>query len=240
MACRGIPPRLGGMPLTPAHPAVVLPLQWLGLPLSALVAGAIAPDVGSYVPWPPYTLTHSALGVVTVDIVIGLGLLLVWFEVLRDPFADLVSPVRNRVPACGRLDRRGWLLAPIAVFVGAATHVVWDSATHKGRWLVEWASSLQEDYGPLPAYRWAQHFSTVVGIAIVTAYVVVRLGHQPVRIRPSRVRRPHLWLAVVPGAALVAGLAAAAAREPAVAAVQAAAIAAVAVALAWRQARPAA
>ena len=32
------------MPLTPAHPAVVLPLQRLGLPLSALVAGAVAPD----------------------------------------------------------------------------------------------------------------------------------------------------------------------------------------------------
>ena len=33
------------MPFTLAHPAVVLPLRGLGLPMTALVAGSMAPDL---------------------------------------------------------------------------------------------------------------------------------------------------------------------------------------------------
>src|SRR5687767_14701664 len=118
------------MPLAPAHPAAVLPLQLLGLPLSALVAGALAPDVTMYVAGWGYGVTHSALGVLTVDLLVALVGLVVWFGLLRDAWVDLTPSVRDRVPPRARPDRKAWLLAPLAALIGAATHVVWDSATH--------------------------------------------------------------------------------------------------------------
>ena len=163
------------MPLTPAHPAAVLPLQRLGLPLSALVAGAVAPDAVLLLGGRGYALTHSALGVVTVDVAIALVGLALWFGLLRDRAAALTPYFRDRVPAHAGLDRRGWLLAPVAAAVGAATHVLWDSATHEGRLIVEQVPLLQQQLGPLPGYAWAQLLSTLIGTAIVAVYVVARL-----------------------------------------------------------------
>jgi hypothetical protein len=124
------------MPLAPAHSAVVLPLQRLGLPLSALVAGAVARDAPVYLPiGVSYETTHSGRGVV-VDIVIGLALLWLWFFLLRDAVVDLTPPLRPRAAAQARLGRRAWLLAPPAVAVGAGTHVLWDSTTHDWGFIV--------------------------------------------------------------------------------------------------------
>lgn len=194
------------MPLTPAHPAVVLPVQRLGLPLSALVAGAVAPDTPVYLPvGVGYATTHSGAGLL-VDTVIGLVLLGLWFALLRDAVVDLVPFLRDRAPAHGRLRLRGWLLAPLAVALGAATHVLWDSATHDWGFLVEQHAFLRDDYGPLPLHRWLQHTSTVVGGAVVAVYCIVRSRRQPVLPRPAVVRRPGVWLGAVLAVALLVGV----------------------------------
>jgi hypothetical protein len=194
------------VPLTPAHPAVVLPIQRLGLPLSALVVGAVAPDAPVYLPvGVGYATTHSAPGLLA-DVVIGLVLLWLWFTLLRDAVVDLTPFLRDVVPARGRPGRRDWLLAPVAVAAGAATHVLWDSATHDWGFLVEDVAFLRDAYGPMPLYRWLQHASTVVGGGVVATYCISRLRAQPAVSRPPAVRRPGLWLAVVPAVALVVGV----------------------------------
>jgi hypothetical protein len=78
------------------------------------------------------------------------------------------------VPAQARLPRRAWLLAPLAITVGAGTHVLWDSATHDWGFIVRGIGPLREEYRPVPLYRWFQHVSTVVGSAVVAAYGVYR------------------------------------------------------------------
>ena len=56
------------MPLTLSHPAAVLPLRGLDLPVTALVAGSMVPDVPLFLGWTRgYEVTHRLLGVVTVD-----------------------------------------------------------------------------------------------------------------------------------------------------------------------------
>ena len=221
------------MPLTPAHPAVVLPLQRLGLPLSALVAGAVAPDAPVYLPvGVSYQTTHSGWGV-AVDVVIGLAVLWLWFALLRDAVVDLTPSLRRRAPAQARLGRRAWLLAPLGVAVGAGTHVLWDSATHDWGFVVQELAFLREEYGPITLYRWLQHASTAAGSVIVAAYCVLRLSRQPVVPRPPAVRRTGLWLAPVPLAALAVGIVL---RSPE-AAVGAALLALLAVASGWRAAR---
>jgi hypothetical protein len=222
------------MPLTPAHPAVVLPLQRIGLPLSALVAGAVAPDAPVYLPvGVSYRTTHSGWGVVTVDVAIGVAVLWLWFAVLRDAVVDLTRCLRVRAPVRARLGRRAWLLAPLAVAVGAGTHVLWDSVTHDWGFVVHELGFLRDEYGPLPLYAWLQHLSTAAGTVVVAAYCVRRLSRRPVAPRPPAVHRTWLWLSPVPLAALAVGTVSA---DP-YAAVGAALLALLLVASGWRAAR---
>jgi hypothetical protein len=218
------------MPLAPAHPAAVLPLQGLGLPLSALVVGAVAPDLPVYLPvGVSYATTHSGWGI-PADVVIGMVLLWLWVALVRDAVVDLTPYLRRRLPADARLDRRAWLLAPLAVAIGAGTHVLWDSATHDWGFLVQQLAFLREEYGPVPLYRWVQHVSTVVGTVVVASYGMWRLKSMPVVDRPPAVRRSGLWLVPVPLAVLSAGIAL---RDPE-AAVGAGLLALLGVAVAWR------
>jgi hypothetical protein len=211
----------------------VLPLQGLGLPLSALVVGAVAPDAPVYLPvGVSYETTHSGPGV-GVDVVIGLVLLWLWFALVRDALVDLVPHLRRRLPAEARLDRRAWLLAPLAAAIGAGTHVLWDSATHDWGFLVEQLAFLREEHGPLQLHRWFQHSSTVVGSAVVAAYGVVWLRRRPVVPRPPTVRRTGVWLVPVP---LVALAVLVVARDPE-AAVGAALVATLVTAGVWRAVR---
>lgn len=221
------------MPLAPAHPAVVLPLQRLGLPLSALVMGALAPDAPVYLPvGVSYQMTHSGVGV-AVDVVIGLVLLWLWFALLRDAVVDLTPYLRRRAPAEARLGRRAWLLAPLAVAVGAGSHVLWDSATHDWGFVVHELAFLREEHGPIPLYGWLQHSSTVVGSVVVVAYGGVRLSRRPVAPRPAAVGRSGLWLVPVPLTVLSVAIVL---RDPE-ATVGAALLALFVVASAWRTVR---
>lgn len=218
------------MPLAPAHPSVVLPLQRLGLPLSALVVGAVAPDAPVYLPvGVTYRTTHSGAGL-AVDLVMGLAMLWLWFALLRDAVVDLTPSLRRRLPARARLGLRAWLLAPLGLAIGSATHVLWDSTTHDWGFVVQDLAFLREAYGPVPLYRWLQHGSTVVGSVVVAAYGVHRLRSRPVVARPPAVRRPLLWLAAV----LATGLAVGIGVQDPEAAVGAALLALIAVAGGWR------
>lgn len=221
------------MPLAPAHPAVVLPLQRLGLPLSALVVGAVAPDAPVYLPvGVSYGTTHSGWGI-PADAVIGMVLLWLWFALVRDAVVDLTPSLRRRAPAEGRLGRRAWLLAPLAVAIGAGTHVLWDSATHDWGFLVQAIPPLREELGPIPVYRWLQHSSTVVGSVVVAVYGASRLRRRRLVPRSAAVARSGLWLLPVPAAALSVGIVL---QDPE-AAVGAALVALLVVAGAWRTCR---
>jgi hypothetical protein len=218
------------MPLAPAHPALVLPLSRLGLALSALVVGSVAPDAPVYLPvGVSYATTHSWQG---LPVVVAIGLLIVWlwFALLRDAVVDLTPWLRRRAPARARLGRRAWLLAPLAVGVGAGTHVLCDSATHDWGFIVREVAFLRREYGPIPLYRWLQHVSTVVGSVVVAAYGVYRLNKLPLLPRPSAVRRPGLWLAPVFLTPLIVGVWS---RDPE-GAVGAALLALLGVAFMWR------
>lgn len=159
------------MPFTLAHPAVVLPLTRVGLPLVALVAGSMSPDVPLFVPWPVgYELTHSLLGVVTADLAVSVACVALWVLVLRDALVDLSpAPVRHRLPARSDPLRQQWLVVPAAV-VGALSHVVWDDFTHRGRWAVERIAWLHTQHGPIAGYQWAQYVSGVLGVLVMVIW----------------------------------------------------------------------
>lgn len=204
------------MPLTLSHPAVVLPLRRLGLPLAALVIGSMAPDGPLFLGWARgYDLSHSGLGVVTIDLLATVSLLAAWSLVLRDALVDLApSAIRSRFAPRHRLTAREWVLAPLAAMIGSTTHVVWDAFTHVDRWGPDHFAWLRDDYGGLAGFQWAQYTSSVAGIAIVVVAAIAHLRTlAPNRPRPPAALNP-TWLAAAVSAALVAGLVAAVARVP--------------------------
>ncbi|GAA1507239.1 DUF4184 family protein [Nocardioides humi] len=196
------------MPVTLAHPAAVLPLRGLGLPLSAMVIGSMTPDLPVLgQTWSLYGFTHSPAGIVTVDLVLTLALLAFWDRWGRDALVDTApAAVRDRLPARARIGRTAWLLAPLAAIVGSATHVVWDAFTHQGRWGVRHVAWLQETHGPLPGQQWAQFASGILGLLVTGLAIVVHVRRSP-RDTPRPRRLPAAALPAGFGAATAVSLA---------------------------------
>jgi len=197
-------------PLVPAAIAIGamapdLPLFARGLPLHA--AGV------------SYGRTHD-LAWLPATILLALALLLVWRCALR-PAARELSPrwLAARLP--GEWDRGaagaardtlaitavrepgrpqrwlvswgGMLLLVASLAIGVVSHIVWDLFTHEARWGVEALPVLDEQWGPLLGYKWLQHGSSVIGLAIIGIWMLVWLRRRDAatvvrRVLPAWVR----------------------------------------------------
>jgi uncharacterized protein DUF4184 len=166
------------MPFTGSHPAAVLPLVRWGLSGSALVLGSIAPDMPTLLPVPAVVhFAHTPLGLVTIDLAIGLIGFVLW-QALLGPAVVAIAPqgLRTRVPEGApaglafHCARSGRVLA--AVGLGAATHLLWDSFTHDWMWGPQHLPWLASRHGPWMGWQWAQHVSDVAPVAILIVWVV--------------------------------------------------------------------
>ncbi|MEU1087585.1 DUF4184 family protein [Streptomyces sp. NPDC005576] len=179
------------MPFTLSHAAAVLPLIRRSgtargpLLASALVAGSFAPDVtyfaDSVVPGAMEfgSFTHSAAGVVTVDVLITGALLALWL-LLREPLVALLPPSRQpRVYGWvrGRRMKGGLGVREAGAFllsavVGSATHVVWDAFTHHDRWGSELLPFLGGSLAGQPVYRLVQYGSSALALIALALFSV--------------------------------------------------------------------
>ena len=212
------------MPFTATHVLAVVPLRDTRLPFAALAVGSMTPDLPIFVHFlPSYYTTHSAGGLLTACLPLGLALWLGWELVLRDPTLALLPEwVRRRTDRTGRArgpDGRRVLLAAAAVLIGAATHLVWDAFTHGGRWGVRLVPVLDTPLA-LPAwlpaglppvmhgYRVAQYASSAVGLPLLGWLAWRRLAGRPAdpAVRPVLGPRTKaaVWAAAL-GPAVAAG-----------------------------------
>ncbi|MGH8208621.1 MAG: DUF4184 family protein [Steroidobacteraceae bacterium] len=169
------------MPFTFAHPAAVLPLRrFKYLQTVPLIVGSVVPDLPYYVPARFNRLmleTHTATGSLWLDIPIGLAVLVCGF-LLRRALTALMS-ARARALCLRALDRfadqpRHWVLAPIAIFVGTWTHLIWDSFTHDSGWIVRRVAALSAPI-TLGGYTGTlchvlQYVSSVAGLLILALW----------------------------------------------------------------------
>ena len=145
------------MPFPLAHPAAVLPLRrycprFLNFP--ALVIGSIIPDLG-YLgrPLGLDEISHRPLlGTGVFSVPAGLVLLAAFYGLRLPVVRRLPAHLRERfLPLCVRPigPALGILLS---LLIGIATHLLWDSFTHKSTWLFEQLPLLQ-----LPLARFGRH-----------------------------------------------------------------------------------
>ncbi|MFB7375498.1 DUF4184 family protein [Streptomyces sp. NPDC056222] len=179
------------MPFTLSHAAAVLPgIRRDGtargpLVASALVAGSFSPDMTYFAATAiPEAMvfgdvTHSALGVVTVDVLITAALVAAWLMV-REPLVALL-PARWRGRVYGfvrgrswrgrqRVPLVGWFVLSAAL--GATTHVVWDAFTHLDRWGTRAIPFLGEIVAGFPVYLYLQYGGSALALVLLGWFTV--------------------------------------------------------------------
>ncbi|MET0411496.1 MAG: DUF4184 family protein [Polyangiaceae bacterium] len=195
------------MPFTPSHAVVALPFVRTPLVPAAIAIGAMTPDLPLFVRGTPlqYGRTHD-LAWLPVTVLVALALLVVWRCILRPAVRELAPRwLAARLP--GEWDagaRASWretfpprasalLLLVASLAIGVVSHIVWDLFTHEARWGVELFPLLDADWGPLTGYKWLQHGSSVVGLAVIGVWMLMWLARRaPVtprtRVVPDTVR----------------------------------------------------
>jgi hypothetical protein len=200
------------MPFTISHAAAVLPFskplaRWRLL--SATIIGSMVPDFGLLLPSrPPRIETHSAIGLLTFCLPVGLATFWIFQQLLKRPIMAVLPDAaharwRHFAAPAPITSITQWVLAACGVLVGATTHLVWDGFTHEGARGVRMVPALDDpvfDIGGhrLVGARLLQDVSSVVGLVIVLAVVGYalrrgRVGEALPRSLTSRER--HVWIA---------------------------------------------
>ncbi|MBC5767683.1 DUF4184 family protein [Ramlibacter albus] len=207
------------MPLTLSHAAAVMPIRQAaarqGLPFLGLVLGSFSPDFAYYVGrFDIATAAHSTLGSLLICVPICTllaSILCRWHVQLASP---LPQPHRRavqalRVPELNSV--RGLFALAAAIFIGALTHVAWDSFTHASGEAVKALPVLRLELGQIRGrtiylYGVLQHLSSVAGLlAVVLGYRGwIRRKQFPVGER-ERLRWALLWTSAL--AAMAFGVA---------------------------------
>ncbi|HET7812032.1 MAG TPA: DUF4184 family protein [Steroidobacteraceae bacterium] len=171
------------MPFTVSHAAAVLPIHRLRpqLPLAALMIGSMSPDFLYFLPWQPNWLeSHTLRGLFYFCWPAGLLAWLLFTRVLARPSQALLPDAwRGVFPLDdGRLTLRLLAIVSLALLFGAATHILWDSFTHRSSLsesLPVLGTPLFEIHGRTRRLWWLlQQLSTVIGLLILLAWAVRR------------------------------------------------------------------
>lgn len=160
------------MPFTFSHPAAVLPLslipkKWISV--TGLVIGSITPDFEYFFKMEQDSIySHTYAGIFWFDLPLGLLLAYLFNYLIRKDFIENLPLFLNRRFSKYTGFRRDLTSAKnlvfilFSLFVGVASHIVWDKLTHKTVNLIE----AQEHYNVF----WEAN--SVVGAAVITAVVL--------------------------------------------------------------------
>jgi hypothetical protein len=139
--------------------------------------GSMSPDFSYFTPWTLYLYTHSIPALFWFCLPVGLALWILFVRTVETPtLALLPDSWRARFSPSERPFTVGLLTrASIAVIVGAATHIVWDTFTHGNTPVVRALPFLRVtafeigDY-VVPLYKLLQHLSTLFGLAALAIW----------------------------------------------------------------------
>lgn len=143
-----------------------------------MVVGSLSPDFEYFVRLAPQgTFGHTWLGVLVADLPFSLLVLWLYQNYLKTGLyatAPGLFPFREAERKAGPVARglMHWVIVVASILLGAATHIVWDSFTHKRSWPYEHIAFLQTH---IPVFHWRVDMSTFLQVASSVAGMVVLL-----------------------------------------------------------------
>ncbi len=172
------------MPFTLAHSAAALPFRRLRLVPSALVIGTLAPDFEYLVKLDAHgRVAHTFPGVFVLTLPLALVVLWIFHRFVKRPFVRLLPDGLQRrlarhVEEFSFLGASRFLFIVLSILVGIATHILWDSFTHRGTWLYARWPLLRQTFhlpfeGAIPLYKALQHGSSVLGVGIMLIWLLL-------------------------------------------------------------------
>ncbi len=171
------------MPFTLSHAAAALPFRRFPLIPSAVVIGTLAPDFEYFLLFVPMDrYGHTLIGIFLLTLPLGLLVFWIFHNFVKRPAIMLFpDPIQRRLAnhlAPFQLgSMRSLLLVVFSILVGAASHVLWDSFTHRSGWFYGHWELMRRTadlpvLGHLPYYKVFQHASTVLGLGILFLWLV--------------------------------------------------------------------
>ncbi|OYU83687.1 MAG: hypothetical protein CFE24_10190 [Flavobacterium sp. BFFFF2] len=173
------------MPFTFSHPALVIPLGYLPkkwISMTGLVIGSIAPDFEYFLRMRIQSnYSHTIAGLFLFDLPLGIFLAYMFHLVVRNTLcSNLPTFLQYRFAAFNQFDwhfhvKKHYLIIFISMLVGAASHLFWDSFTHKDGYFVLAIPFLTDtvhcfNYS-FPFYKIVQHSSTFIGGLVIAGAI---------------------------------------------------------------------
>lgn len=170
------------MPFTVSHAAAILPIRASWVSTSALVIGAMAPDLPLFAPFLGFTTdqTHTVFGLLFLNLLVGFALFVIWHGFLARP-ADWFAPsrVRARLAPHQQPGLRVRLATPAKVLgvfasllIGGATHQFLDLFTHAGTVVTGMTGFFHADVAGMPLHYFLQVLFSVIGLVVLAVWAV--------------------------------------------------------------------
>jgi hypothetical protein len=163
------------MPFTISHVAAVVPLRNSKLSYSAMAIGSMSPDF-SYILslFGPHFEGHTLIGALTFSLPAALLVWSIYEHFLAKAWSVVFPWIKTGPPGTTRT------LVFVSALFGVLTHVFWDGLTHQHGWAVQHLAVLRlsADFGVIaskPVFKYLQHLSSLIGLAVVVIAVRDRM-----------------------------------------------------------------
>ena len=167
------------MPFTFSHPAIILPfLKNKKLSATALIVGSMSPDFEYFFRMKMQSeISHTLSGIFLIDFPLGFIVMFAFHEIIKPPLIDN-SPLffQSRLQ---ELKEFNWVkyfnsavfTVLISFFLGAVSHILWDSMTQWDGYMVQRFSFFNVEVFSIPLYKIAQHASSIIGLSWILFYI---------------------------------------------------------------------
>jgi hypothetical protein len=195
------------MPFTPGHPAIILPLiRSRYFSATGLIIGSMSPDFEYFFRMSVMGVHgHTKAGLFYFDVPVTVILALLFHLVVKVNLISNLPPFfQRRFQQTLSLNflsylKNHWAIFLMSAAIGAGSHIFWDSFTHNNRFFVRLFSDVYDSTyiayngANYPLFYVLQQISTVVGLSVVTVYILLK---KPVGGFGPGVPRIGYWLLV--------------------------------------------